>query len=110
MILQVGTTIWFAVPPEQVEGKTRELLYGNFGAIVVLIVLSMRVWSIDVVGNESLSTYDLKQAAAECGLYQGMRKKDLEPRLVQQRLMAHVPGNWLGGHQYLGEYRYHPVG
>ncbi|MCI9575664.1 MAG: sporulation protein YqfD [Clostridiales bacterium] len=72
------------------KGK-RGLLYGTGGAIAVLILLSMRVWSIDVVGNETLSAYDIKQAAAECGLYQGMLKKDLEPRLVQQRLMARFP-------------------
>ncbi len=90
VILQVQQRYGLPFLLNKWKGK-RGLLYGTVGAIVVLIMLSMRVWSIDVVGNESLSTYDLKQAAAECGLYQGMRKKDLEPRLVQQRLMARFP-------------------
>ncbi len=69
----------------------RGLLYGTVGAVVILILLSTRVWCIDVEGNETLSAYEIKQAAAECGLYTGMPKNELEPRVVQQRLMAKFP-------------------
>lgn len=69
----------------------RGLLYGAVGGVVILLLLSMRVWCIDVEGNELLSADEIKQAAAECGLYAGMKKSDLEPRVVQQRLMARFP-------------------
>lgn len=69
----------------------RGIFYGTVGAVAILILLSMRVWCIDVEGNETLSAYEIKQAAAECGLYPGMPKSQLEPRLVQQRLMARFP-------------------
>lgn len=71
--------------------EKRGLLYGAGAAAVVLVLLSMRIWSIDVVGNEMLSVYDIKQAAAECGLYQGMLKKDLDAQVIRQRLMARFP-------------------
>lgn len=71
--------------------EKRGLLYGAGGAVVVLLMLSMRVWCIDVEGNESLTAYEIKQAAVECGLYPGMLKSELEPRVVQQRLMARFP-------------------
>ncbi len=76
--------------------KRRGILAGAVLFAVVVGLLSMHVWYIDVVGNSTISTAEIKTELAQLGIAPGAMKSKMDPKLLQQALMIKFPGvSWL---------------
>lgn len=69
----------------------RGILCGAAAFAVILILLSMRVWCIDVTGNTTLDSGAILSALAENGLSPGTRISEVDTKKVEQRLMLMFP-------------------
>lgn len=74
-----------------------------FGAGIVLFIfgvymLSHVVWRVEVVGNERIPAYQIKEMAARAGIKPGVFTFRIpEPQEMQRRLQANVPDvSWVG--------------
>lgn len=78
--------------------RKRSVLFGYrnrlgilFGALVfVLLILNFSsiLWKMDFSGNERLTDQDMIALLRECGVYEGMRIKDINNDLVRIKMMA----------------------
>ena len=76
--------------------RRKGLVAGAALALALVQILSMHVWSVEVAGNEKIPAAQVEAAAAELGLKPGVWKKDVQARLLQQRLMNAFPQvSWL---------------
>ena len=71
--------------------KRRGILAGALVFVAVLGLLSMRVWCIEIVGNDSIPTAQIKAELAGMGVTTGTMKSKLEPQMIQQSLMLKFP-------------------
>ena len=53
----------------------------------LLKLMSLFVWSIEVEGNKTVSASEITAACEEIGVYEGMNKKDLDPKNAGQSLL-----------------------
>ena len=60
-------------------------------SLVLLSVLSGRVWVINVSGNNDLSAVEIKASAAEFGLDIGTGRSDYNPISIENQLMLRYP-------------------
>lgn len=67
------------------------LLVGAVLMIALLIFLSGFVWSIDVVGNDRLSTSVILDTLKECGFYEGERKNKFNIAEIENQMMIRLP-------------------
>ncbi len=76
--------------------KRRGLLAGAALAAAVIWALSMNVWSIEVSGNTTIPTQAIKNELAAMGVACGTPKRNVDPQMLQQRLMLKFPQiGWL---------------
>ncbi|WP_050697404.1 sporulation protein YqfD [Anaeromassilibacillus senegalensis] len=76
--------------------KRRGLVAGAVLALVLMQFFSLHFWSIDVVGNAAIPTEQIEASIYEMGLKPGVWKKDVDPQLLQQQIMAAFPQiSWL---------------
>jgi len=84
---------------ETVRGPQRALgwLWGRKGMLAGLLLaailygeLTGRMWNITVQGNAAYTPEQVLAAAAECGLYPGVRKRDFDPRAVSASLLLRL--------------------
>jgi similar to stage IV sporulation protein len=66
-------------------------LYGAAAFVVILSLLSMRVWCIDVTGNATLDSQTILSVLAENGLSPGARISEIDTKKVEQKLMLMFP-------------------
>lgn len=69
----------------------RGILYGAAAFAVILILLSLRVWCIDVTGNATLDSRAVLSVLAENGLSPGARISEIDTKKVEQKLMLMFP-------------------
>ncbi|MDD5953255.1 MAG: sporulation protein YqfD [Oscillospiraceae bacterium] len=67
------------------------LFLGTIGAVILLCVLSTRVWVVSVTGNTSLSAEEIRQSAAEFGLSIGVGTNSYNAASVENQLMLRYP-------------------
>ncbi len=67
------------------------LFLGAACAVVLLCVLSSRVWVITVAGNVTLSADEIKAAAAQAGLSLGTVKTDYDPVSIENQILLRYP-------------------
>lgn len=76
--------------------KRRGMIAGAVLFAVIVSLLSMRVWYIDVVGNATIPTAEIKSELAELGIVPGSLKNSMNPQMLQQALMIKFPEvSWL---------------
>ena len=76
--------------------RHRGILVGAVLAALIFYVLSLHVWCIEVKGNTTIPTQEIRAALAEMGITNGTRKKKVDPQMVQQALMIKFPEiGWL---------------
>lgn len=76
--------------------KRKGILAGSVLFAVVIGLLSMHVWCIEVVGNTTIPTADIKSELANMGITTGVMKSQIEPQMLQQALMLKFPQvGWL---------------
>lgn len=71
--------------------KRRGLLVGAVLGAAVIGLLSMNVWSIEVSGNTTIPTQAIKNELAAMGVVCGTPKRNVDPQMLQQRLMLKFP-------------------
>ena len=69
----------------------RGILYGAAAFAAILILLSLRVWCIDVTGNTTLDSRAILSALSENGLSPGVRISEVDTKKVEQKLMLMFP-------------------
>lgn len=76
--------------------KRRGILAGSVLFVVVIMILSMHVWSIEIVGNRTIPTSEMEDALHSMGVDIGTMKKNIDPHKLQQALMLKFPKiSWL---------------
>lgn len=73
------------------KSKKYGLFLGAICALIMLCVLSTRVWVIHVSGNENISTEEIRMVAADSGLKIGAHKNGYNPLAVENQLMLAFP-------------------
>lgn len=53
----------------------------------ILAVMSRFVWSVEVCGNKTVDESEIIKACNKIGIYEGVRKKDIDPKNARQRLL-----------------------
>ncbi len=77
--------------------RRRFALLGVLAFFVVLWYLSSHIMGIDIIGNERLSVAELEAGLKGFGLYRGATVKDIDRRLVQNKMMtAFEELAWIG--------------
>ena len=71
--------------------KRKGLMAGSILFLVIVMVLSNRMWSFEVVGNTSIPATAITAELAALGIGPGTPKKYLQPQLLQQALMLKFP-------------------
>ena len=72
------------------------MLAGLAVCIVTLTVLSGRIWTIEVAGNNRVETAQILQAAMDEGVRQGARRKDLIASEINGNLLQKLSGvSWI---------------
>ncbi|MCI1966707.1 MAG: sporulation protein YqfD [Oscillospiraceae bacterium] len=69
----------------------RGIVYGAAAFAVILILLSLRVWCVDVTGNTTLDSRAVLSALAENGVSPGTRIAAVDTKRVEQKLMLMFP-------------------
>ncbi len=64
------------------------LLVGSVVFILLISYFSSILWSLDVTGNFRLTEYDVKELLRECGVYEGVKVKDINNDLVRIKMMS----------------------
>lgn len=59
---------------------------------VIMFILSGCVWNINITGNEQLSDEAVTYALREYGVYEGMKKSDLDPTNTREKIMSKYNG------------------
>ena len=59
--------------------------------IALLIFLSGFVWSVDITGNERLSTNVIMDTLEECGFEEGKRKNSFNITEIENQMMIKLP-------------------
>lgn len=73
------------------------LLVGIVILIVLSVVLSSHVYFIKVEGNETVSTYEILDAANSCGLKFGTVRREIRSERIKNSLMEQIPLlQWVG--------------
>lgn len=76
--------------------KRKGILAGAAVFALVIGLLSMHVWCIEVVGNTTIPTDEIKTELTEMGITAGVMKSQVNPQMVQQALMLKFPKvGWL---------------
>lgn len=69
------------------------------GVIVFALIfnlLSLSVWSVEISGNTTTPTEEIRTVATELGLVPGTAKKDINAKQLQQQIMRRLPNvSWL---------------
>lgn len=71
--------------------KHRGLFAGAAVFIVILYLLSVRIWCVQVTGNSQIKTAEIESALKSEGLYSGALKKGADPGLIEQKIMLKFP-------------------
>jgi len=72
------------------------MLAGAVVCVSTLAVLSGRIWTIEVAGNNRVETAQILQAAQEEGVRQGAKRKDLDVTEINNSLLQTLDGvSWL---------------
>lgn len=66
------------------------LAIGSLAGAVLLIVLSQFIWTVDVVGAESVSDYRIKQVLADNGVYPGGFKGTVDVLSAQREVQFEI--------------------
>ena len=69
----------------------RGILFGAAAFAVILILLSMRVWCVDVTGNTTIDSRAVLSVLADNGLSPGARLSTIDTKRVEQKLMLMFP-------------------
>lgn len=76
--------------------RRRGILAGAVLFMVIVHLLSLHVWSIEVKGNTSIPTEQIEAELARLGVTPGTLKSNVQPQLLQQKLMLKFPRiGWL---------------
>jgi similar to stage IV sporulation protein len=76
--------------------KRRGILAGAALFVAIIYVLSLHVWCIEVSGNTTIPSQAIEAELAELGVTSGTLKKNVEPLMLQQKLMLKFPQiSWL---------------
>ncbi len=76
--------------------KRKGVLAGAAVFALIVGLLSMHVWCIEVVGNTTIPTAEIKAELAEMGITTGVMKSQVNPQMLQQALMLKFPQvGWL---------------
>lgn len=62
------------------------LLVGVFLSLIFTLLMSGRIWNIQVSGNDKVFESEILAACSELGLSAGTRKKDISVSFIQQKL------------------------
>lgn len=76
--------------------KRRGILYGTALFFLILYVLSIHLWSIEIIGNETIPTQQIRMELTRLGVTTGTLKSNIHPLELQQKLMLKFPKiSWL---------------
>lgn len=67
------------------------LLAGAVLFMMIIGLMSTRVWSIEVKGNKTIPTEQIQAELVNLGIVSGTPKSKVEPREIQQKLMLKFP-------------------
>jgi len=72
------------------------LLVGAALYVLLLNILGGHIWVVDVHGNDAVSSADIEQAVARCGVVAGHSKKGIDVRDIQLKTLRLLPElSWL---------------
>lgn len=64
------------------------LIIGSIAFIGILYIFSLYVWSINVTGNDRISTSEVLNVMKDLGVGMGSKKSDIDSRLLKQSVMS----------------------
>ena len=67
------------------------LALGLLFAVIMLSISSLFIWSIEVVGNENLSSGEIKRALASCGVDVGTFWPSVDKELLRSEMLLQLP-------------------
>lgn len=72
--------------------------YGHMGLwvgmavfAVILVQLSLRIWCVQISGNENIPSSEIRAALSEAGLNPGTLKRSIQPESLAQSIMLKIP-------------------
>lgn len=71
--------------------KRKGLLIGLVLYFVITFAFSMFIWSVEIVGLETISEAYIREALSEVGLHQGVLKASINQGLKEQEVMSVLP-------------------
>lgn len=71
--------------------KHRGIAAGAVVFAALLFLLSARIWCVEITGNTGIPTPELTSALRSAGLFPGIPKSRVNPRLVGRRIMLKYP-------------------
>ena len=70
--------------------------FGFFTGMVALFfflqIMSGYIWIIDVSGNQKVKSEEIIKACNDIGLYVGIRTKDINPKILREKLLLNAEG------------------
>ena len=76
--------------------RRKGILAGAAIFCIVIYILSMHFWSIEINGNTTIKTEEMLAKLSNMGVKPGVLKSDVEPKILQQKLMIEFPKiSWL---------------
>lgn len=89
--MDIGITGSFGLLPFIRKHSSRAALTaGILATIVFLSLMSLRVWSISVGGNDKVFESEILSVCEEMGLRPGVKKKDIDIQLFQRELLERM--------------------
>lgn len=72
------------------------ILVGTGIFFTILWISSMYVWSVNVFGNNEISSHDVIEAAAACGVAPGSLKRNIDSSTAEQMIMSKLQNiSWM---------------